>query len=54
VGEPREVVRAYLKALEQTDLDALDQLVAENVVVYTPNGDAFDNRPSGRRGRHSP
>jgi predicted ester cyclase len=45
VGEPGDVVRGYLNALEQADLTALDDLVAENVVILKPNGDvAFDSR----------
>ena len=43
--EPREVVHDYLNGLKQADLTALDDLVAENVVVYKPSGEvAFDNR----------
>jgi predicted ester cyclase len=45
VRQPRDVVFGYLKALERADLAALDDLVAERVVVRKPDGEvAFDDR----------
>jgi steroid delta-isomerase-like uncharacterized protein len=45
VRDPRDVVLDYLRYLETRDTSALDEVVAENVVVYRPQGEiAFTDR----------
>ena len=42
---PRDVVLDYLECLERRDVSGLDKVVAEDVVVYKPNGElAFTER----------
>ncbi len=44
------VVRRYLQLLEEGDVDALDEVIAENVVVLAPDGAvAFTDRDAWKR-----
>ena len=50
MADPREVVRAYLRRLEERDLDGLDDVVDEGVVVRKPDGTvAFDDRSAWKQ-----